>query len=123
MTYNIMNTFNNQPELFWWIMQNRPWYSEIDGAPLHEYLDGGSQQSWCFMHLIAKGGYQRFKLYHKNVILVTPLQHQEYDHVTHEAANDPLFKWVFESADVLRREYHQSDKYYRPNYIPNLRKL
>lgn len=114
-----MYIFHNQIELFKWIMDNRPHVSEISGNPIPHLIDG-NQQSWCFMHVLGKKAFPKFKLYYKNIVLALPEEHTLYDERTGEARKRPEFDWVFQLADILKQEYFQTDHYYKPCYIPQI---
>lgn len=110
--------FKNQIELFAWVRDNRPWVSEISGKSLMPYISGGYKQSSCFMHVIGKGSYPKFKLYHKNLVLATPEEHEVYDHETHKAKADPKYDWLFVLADELTSQYNMANHYDTFNHIP-----
>lgn len=58
----------------------------------------------CFMHVLSKGAYPAFRLLDKNILLVTPEIHNEYDNGDRSA---PLFDNVRLLHDELETLYHQ----------------
>ena len=64
--------------LFLQLWQDRPHVSFLSGIPLDEF------DVSCFLHVLAKGQnkYPKFKLYPKNIVFGTPLEHFLYDNGT-----------------------------------------
>jgi hypothetical protein len=93
--------------LFETIWNTRKHVSFLDGKSL-----GDCAYAWNFAHVLrkAKGFYPKFKLYDKNIILLTKRQHQLYD----ENVRNPSFliekdeRWakVFELREELKSEYN-----------------
>lgn len=117
-----MYIFNSQTELFNWIEENRPPISEVSGKPIVN-LESGYKRHWCFAHILGKGAYPKFKLYYKNILLVTPEEHTYFDDNTARAKRDPQWKWVFDLQDLLKAEYNMADHYYKPCFVPKLRRI
>jgi hypothetical protein len=97
----IIPEFTSQRELFAWIWDHRPRRSEISGKPLGNYPN-----AWFFAHCVPKGSCGLFKLKAFNIILMTPEEHNLYDHQTHKAKAMPEFNWVFEYRQYLTRKYY-----------------
>lgn len=60
----------------------------------------------CFMHIVPKSTYGRFRLLRQNIVLATPMQHDIYDHATDQARMLKEFDWVFALRDVFVQLYH-----------------
>lgn len=92
--------------LFETIWNTRKRVSFLNGKPL-----GDDAYSWYFSHLLrkAKGHYPKFKLYDKNIILLTRSQHDLFDNNVRNPefliAKDPRWQKVFDLRDVLLKEY------------------
>lgn len=67
-------TTGGQKALFLSIWNSRPRISFISGIPL-----GDEAMPHHFAHVIPKGTYSRFRLYDKNIVLLTPEEHTLYD--------------------------------------------
>lgn len=93
--------FTNQTELFRWVWNNRPRFSEISGQPL-----GGEMNAWFFAHVLPKGSYGLYKLKPFNIVLLTPDEHTKYDHHTDKAKADPQYRWLFQYRDLLTQRYN-----------------
>lgn len=65
--------FRNQKEMFLWIWDSRPHFSEVSGLPLLPY--GHSRWHWQFCHILPKGSYPRWKHNPENIILMLPEEH------------------------------------------------
>lgn len=95
--------------LFESIWNTRKRVSFLDGKPL-----GDCAYAWNFAHVLrkAKGHYPKFKLYDKNIILLTKRQHELYDENVRNPefliAKDVRWKKVFELREQLRNEYNES---------------
>lgn len=94
--------FKSQTELFRWVWETRPHYSEVSGKPL-----GEEPNVWFFAHVLPKGSYGLFKLYPFNIVLMTPREHTLYDQQTHKAKQDPQFSWLFLYREILTQRYNR----------------
>ena len=94
--------FTKQVPMFLWIWENRPHFSEISGESL------GNEMSVFFMaHILPKSLSKRFKCDPRNICLMTPLEHHNYDHATQIAKRDPRYNWVFEMRQILKAQDHK----------------
>lgn len=94
-------------EIFIQIANERGRKSEISGKYIHPL---GPEN---FMHVLAKGQnkFPKFKLYKKNIRIVTADEHQEYDHGSQEKLRKLTeWKWIFELRDELIEEYKNYHK-------------
>jgi len=72
--------FKSQREMFEWIWERRPPFSELSGDPL--FYPGHPKWHWQFLHVLPKGSYPKFKLNPGNILLGTPEEHdrqEEFD--------------------------------------------
>lgn len=94
--------------LFETIWNTRKHVSFLNGKSL-----GDDAYAWYFVHVLRKaaGHFPKFKLYDKNIILLTRSQHDMYDkHVRNPEyliGLDPRWKNVFELRDELLVEYEK----------------
>ena len=92
--------------LFEAIWATRAHVSFLDGKPL-----GDDAYAWYFAHVLrkAKGHYPKFKLYDKNIILLTRSQHDLFDQNVRNPelliAKDSRWQKVFDLRDQLLEEY------------------
>ncbi len=90
------------------IWASRAHISFLNGKPL-----GDDAYAWFFAHVLrkAKGHYPKFKLYDKNIILLTRSQHEEFDNNVRTPefliAKDPRWQKVFDLRDALLKEYEK----------------
>ena len=83
--------------------------SFLDGAPL-----GNDAYAWYFAHILrkAKGFWPKFKLYDKNIILLTRKQHENYDLYVNKPEilleMDARWQKVFDLREELLEEYSSS---------------
>lgn len=97
--------------LFETIWNTRPHVSFLTGEKL-----GDTAYAWNFAHVIpkAKGMYPKFKLYEKNIILLTRLQHETFDlnvrNPDYLLGLDARWKKVFDLREELLKEYAE-DKF------------
>ena len=103
--------FKNESELFDYIWETRPHFSEISGKKLYE--KDHPRWHWQFSHILVKGLYRLYKLNPDNISLVLPNEHVFYEHFTNKDRSAPLYKlyrekWdaLFEKKAQLKREYH-----------------
>lgn len=94
--------FKTQKEMFDWIWDHRPHKSELSGDPL--IPKGQLQWHWQFAHILAKGQYPKFKLNAKNIMLMTPKEHERQE----------TFHKFIEKRDELKREYYK--KFYNKKF-------
>ena len=67
-------TFKNQSELFNYLWETRPHFSELSGKPL--LPKGHFMWHWQMLHILPKGSYPKWKLEPKNIILALPDEHE-----------------------------------------------
>jgi hypothetical protein len=65
----------------------------------------------CFMHILSKGGYPRYRLNPKNILLVLPEIHTLYDCGSMEYLISlyPNAKMIYDLKDELRTEYYKKE--------------
>lgn len=87
------------------------WKSEISGKPLPHPDEPFFV--WCFAHIIPKSIAPRYKLNPDNISLLTPTEHQFYEHFTERHKSKAMYKiyarnWdeLFEKRDRLKILYH-----------------
>lgn len=95
--------FKNQSQLFEYIWDTVEHVSQVSGKPLFE--PGHIQWHWQFSHILPKGLYAKYKLNPDNIVLMLPEEHQLWQFFPGRARKNPLFDWVFEKFDKLKREY------------------
>lgn len=81
--------FQNQKELFKWIWDHRPHYSEVSGKFL-----GNQPNVFFFAHILPKSLSTRFRLRTINIALMTAEEHMFYDQ-SGKAGTINEFNWVF----------------------------
>ena len=69
--------FKNQKEMFLWIWETRPHFSELSGKPLLPITNW--KWHWQFLHVLPKGTYTRFKLNPDNILLGLPVEHEHQE--------------------------------------------
>jgi len=84
--------------LFNAIWATRPHVCQVTGDPIKEF------SIWCFMHVLSKKSYGKFRLFDKNILLVLPGIHHEYDNGDRSL---PLFKQVNILHDELITLYYE----------------
>lgn len=91
--------------LFEAIWNSRPRKSFLTGEPL-----GNDAYAWFFFHILPKGKYPKFRLYDKNIILMTQQQHNDWHSKTRAQLleKDPRWSKVFDLYDELLEEYQTS---------------
>lgn len=90
--------FKTQKELFDYIWDNRPHYSQLTGKPL--IPKGGFLWHNQFLHILPKGTYKRYKFNPDNILLARPEEHDVQERF-------PLF---LELRQKLTLEYHNKYK-------------
>jgi len=65
----------------------------------------------CFMHILSKGAYPRFRLYKKNIIMAIADIHINYDGGSKEFLLSlyPKANIIYEKKDELRTEYYKKE--------------
>jgi len=106
--YQYKRKATGERALFEAIWATRPHVSFLDGKPL-----GDDAYAWFFAHVLrkAKGHYPKFKLYDKNIILLTRSQHEKFDNNVRNPefliAKDPRWEKVFDLREELLKEYEK----------------
>ena len=90
-----MKQFKNQSELFNYIWDTRPHFSEVSGKPLLE--PNALKWHWQFAHILAKGQYTKYRLNPDNVMLMLPEEHERQE----------TFPAFIEKRDELKRKYYK----------------
>lgn len=85
----------NQTELFNYIWETRPHFSELSGKPLLSKTH--PQWHWQFIHVLPKGKYSKYKLNPDNILLGLPEEHEKQN-------NFEVFNQRYEE---LHRRYYQ----------------
>lgn len=90
---------SGQKELFIEIWNERPHVSEVSGKPLREF------DVRYFSHILTKGAYPSMKLNKRNIILMTPEEHHEW-----EFTDRSHLKWEkFKQLELaLKMEYYNA---------------
>jgi ribosomal protein L37E len=84
--------------LFQALWLSRPHMCEVTGVVIKEF------NVQCFMHVLSKKAYPKFRLNHRNILLVAPEVHHEYDNGDR---SKPMFCKVRELHDSLITEYYK----------------
>lgn len=90
--------------------------SEISGTPL-----GPDYRHIYCSHILAKGPYPSFRLYHKNIVLKTPEEHHLWETQSHKLKNLPEWEWVFKLQELLKQEYYQRDTLFGHHIVKTTR--
>lgn len=102
-------------ELFKQIWRDRPHKSQVSGAPISEF------SPVIFSHILSKGAYPGFRLYRKNIWIITPGEHYMWEHgdrkrlMAETNINHKMWRLKQKLHDELVAEYHTYDKYTFPN--------
>ena len=106
--------FKSESELFDWLWNNEPHVSFISGKPINI---AAHSDLWynIFIHVLSKAQnkYPKFKLYHKNIVMGLPKEHELYDQGTEEGRKKYAelngFSWqpLYDLADKLKIEYQK----------------
>lgn len=87
--------------LFEVISKTRPHVSFITKRPL-----SGEPKTWWFAHVLPKSTYPKFRLYDKNIVLLTAEQHRDWDFGGRaELIMDPRWDKMFSLEAELKEEY------------------
>lgn len=76
--------------------------SEVSGNPL-----GDDYDHVFASHILAKGAYPKFRLYSKNIVLMTYMEHYLWEFHQYKIKNSPEWQWVFLLKDLLKQEYYR----------------
>lgn len=87
--------------VFEMIWEERPHICQVTGDPIHTF------DVWCFMHILSKGAYPKFKLRKDNILLVAKYVHTEYDDGDRSSH---MFDEVNMMAEKLKLEYYGKSK-------------
>lgn len=63
-------------------------------------------KAFFFAHILPKGTYSRFRLEEENIALLCWDCHTKYDHETHKAKSEWLFRKLFEKFETLKQKYN-----------------
>lgn len=88
-----------EAELFKEIASKRKRVSFISGAkidPVYHYN--------C-AHVLPKKNYEAFRLYEKNIVLLTQVEHELWDQGRHKIKDNPAWKKMFDLEADLKEEY------------------
>ncbi len=102
----------SQVELFNRIWNNRPHKSELSGESLEKY-HGTDLWYSCFLHLLPKSHYGRYKYSEENIILGTPNEHKLIDQGTSDQRLEyPEVNWdiFYQKYEYLKRRYFEEEK-------------
>ncbi len=87
--------FKNQSQMFQWIWENRPHFSEISGSPL--LPKGHFKWHFQFMHILPKGTFPKYKLNPENIMFGLPEEHEKQE----------TYPFFIEKKEQLRRQYYK----------------
>lgn len=85
--------------------------SELSGLPL--YPPGHTLFHWQGSHLLPKGTYPDYRLDPRNVVMVHPLEHAQWEQVRDRdelLRREPRWRPIVERYEELLREAHQKDR-------------
>ena len=106
--------FKSQVELFRYVWDNSDKKSAICGEDLNKY-NGTSWFMNCFMHVLPKGRYTRYKYNPDNIMLATPVQHFLIDQGSrkqrkeYEEEHNCSFDVFFKKKEELLARYQEID--------------
>jgi hypothetical protein len=76
--------------------------SEVSGNPL------GNEYDHVFAsHILAKGAYPKFRHYCKNIVLMTYIEHYQWEFEQHKIKDSPEWQWLFQLKQLLKEEYYK----------------
>jgi hypothetical protein len=87
--------FKTQSEMFNYIWETRPHFSELTGKPLLE--PNYTKWHWQFLHVLPKGSYPKWKFESDNILLALPEEHSKQE----------SFPKFIEKRDELKRRYYK----------------
>lgn len=71
---------------------------------------GNDAYAWNFAHVLCKKDYPHFRLYDRNIVLLTQEQHYFWDQARHQIKDDPEWKPMFALEAELKEEYKKQFK-------------
>jgi hypothetical protein len=87
--------FKTQSEMFNYIWDTRPHYSELSDKELLQ--PNAINWHWQFLHVLPKGSYPKWKFESDNILLALPDEH----------ARQETFPKFIERRDELKRRYYK----------------
>jgi hypothetical protein len=106
MSLNSYSQFRSERELFLHITQNRTLGSFVSGVAI-----GPDVQAWNFAHVLPKrkNAYPHFKLYEKNIVLLTYEEHETWDRkrFSIDVVSEHDWQKLIELERELKVEYRQ----------------
>jgi hypothetical protein len=88
-----------EKDLFLEIWNERPHVSEVSGKPIKEF------DIRCFSHTLTKGAYPSMRLSKKNIVLMTPEEHHEWEFTDRK---DPKWDKIKKLEQELKQEYYNA---------------
>ena len=92
--------------LFDLLFEERAKVSQVSGKPLISDKNH-FQFYWQFSHILTKGAYPKYRGLKENIKLVTPEEHDLWEHHKDKIKDDPKWQWVFDKAEQLKSKYHE----------------
>ena len=87
-------------KLFKEIINERGCRSQVSGKYITEITVSS------MAHILSKKMYPKFRLYKKNIVVMTPEEHYQFDFTSHEKLKMlPEWKWIFDLKEELLNEY------------------
>lgn len=100
--FRVMEQMKRKPTgelvLFEAIWKSRPHVCQVTDQPIKHFSVS------CFMHVLSKGAYPKFRLFDRNILLVMPDVHDKYDCGDR---SDPMFEKVRKLHDELVQLYYK----------------
>jgi len=94
-----------EKDVFENIWEQRKHVSQLSGKPL--YPKGHEFWHWQFAHLLSKGAYPSLRHDERNILLVTPKEHERLDGGDKtKLLESNNAEWVEDWIEQLKREYH-----------------
>lgn len=97
--------FTTQEDLFKWIWDTRPHFSEITGERLGNFMN-----AYFFIHILSKKAYPNFALYPQNIVLGTAEEHKAYDEGYQFKESDWVLQYMNPRKDSLKALYYAIQK-------------
>ena len=94
-----------QIELFDRIFLERGGVCQISGEQLKP--KGHPDYHFQFAHVLGKGAYPKFKLYEKNIVLMTKQNHLRQTAQEKRLRDNPDWQWYWKLFDELKKEYFE----------------
>jgi len=86
------------------IWNTRQHVSGVSGERL-----GDEMNAMFFSHILPKSVYPKFRLLDRNIVLMTPDEHHQWDHEPHSnIIGNPMWEKIFNLQEQLKREYYGS---------------